>query len=185
MYPRFQALLLGLLVLVVGATPAPSATPSPTPTTVPGATKTSAKLSCHAGPPSCEFLFTEKTICAPYSNHKQPCKGFCRKIQFAFWKKARQCKSKNKSRFSTLFYLCRRKCALVRRTAVAAARKGIPFDGVVTISGRRDPRRPRRGSEGYPGLGLRPGGTWACWYCRHHGTHCRSCCGSKYWCPDW
>lgn len=175
MTPGLQALLLGLLIVVAGATHAPSATPSPTATLAPSVTKTLPKISCYASPPSCDLLLKMKTICAPYKNHKKPCNRFCRKLQFSFWVKAGRCKSRAKTRFSTLFSPCMRKCAVVRRAAVAAARKGITFDGVVSLTRPRGHHRPLRG----------PGGKSACWYCRHRGTHCGACCGSDYWCPDW
>lgn len=169
MYRGRQALLLGVLFLAIGATSSPSVTPAPSVTKTPG------KRSCHARPPSCALLLTTETICAPFSNHKRSCFRFCRNLQFAYLKKARHCKSKDKTRFSTLFLSCMLKCAVVRRAAVAAARKGVPFNGVVTMADRLGRRRPLRG----------PGGRRACWLCRHHRTHCPRCCGSRWWCPRW
>lgn len=175
MNPGLRALLLVILLVVVYATPKPNETgtnASPLPT----ATLSSTKASCHARPPSCALQSKTKTICSPYADHKKSWIRFCRELKVAYRKKATKCKPKNRSRFSTLFVLCLRKCAVVRQAARAAAKTGVPFGSVVTITGRlyrkNSGRKRRQGRSGR-------------WICRHRRTQCPRCCGSRWWCPRW
>lgn len=82
------------------------------------------------------MLSKSKSICAPYSDLKKSCVRFCRKLRFAYLKKARKCKVKDKRRFSELFFPCMKKCAVVKRAARVARKNGVPFGGAVKLTDR-------------------------------------------------